>query len=50
MNNEKSIKVIELLTQAIRHSEMPFTTEEYTTMIDFLEENLKNLINKFDLT
>lgn len=49
MNTEKAIEAIELLTRAIRYSELPFTTEEYTTMIDFLEDNLKKCINKLDL-
>lgn len=50
MNAEKAIEAIGLLTRAISYSELPFTTEEYTTMIDFLEDNLKKCINKLDLT
>jgi hypothetical protein len=41
MSNGKSIEAIDLLTRAISYSELPFTTEEYTIMIEFLEDNLK---------
>jgi hypothetical protein len=41
MNEEKVIEAIELLIRAISYSELPFTTEEYTIMIEFLEDNLK---------
>lgn len=40
MSNEKAIEAIELLTRAISYSELPFTTEEYALMINFLEDNL----------
>lgn len=40
MNSEKSIQAIELLTRAISYSEMPFTIEEHTIRINFLEDIL----------